>query len=60
MMEDFSVDMFFVVRTPSGEEVIRYSGAVLKDNTISMIIDDIAEQLNEESNNVYMESQSNL
>jgi hypothetical protein len=49
MMEDFSVDMFFVVRTPSGEEVIRYSGSVLKDDTISMIIDDIAEQLNEEN-----------
>lgn len=47
MMDDFSVDMFFVVRTPAGDEVKRYSGAVLKDSTISMIIDDIAKQLND-------------
>jgi hypothetical protein len=45
-MEDFSVDMFFVVRTPSGEVVREYSGEVLSDSTISKIIDDVAKNLN--------------
>lgn len=41
-MEDFSVDMFFVVRKPDGEEVVRFNGGILTDETISGIIDDVA------------------
>ncbi len=45
-MDDFSVDMFFVVRKPDGEKVAEFSGSVLTDETISGIIDDVAVELN--------------
>lgn len=45
-MDDFSVDMFFVVRKPDGEEVVRLNGSILTDDTISGIIDDVAIELN--------------
>lgn len=45
-MDDYSVDMFFVVRKPDGEEVARFHGGILTDDTISAIIDDVAVELN--------------
>lgn len=45
-MDDFSVDMFFVVRKPDGEKVVEFSGSILTDDTISGIIDDVAVELN--------------
>ena len=45
-MEDLRVDMFFVVRNPDGEEVVRFNGGILTDETISGIIADVAEELN--------------
>lgn len=45
-MENLRVDMFFVVRKPDGEEVVRFNGGILTDETISKIIADIAKELN--------------
>lgn len=45
-MDDYSVDMFFVVRKPDGEKVVEFSGSILTDETISAIIDDVGVELN--------------
>jgi hypothetical protein len=47
-LDDFSVDMFFVVRKPNGDEVARFSGAILDDQTITCIIEDVAQELNKQ------------
>ena len=47
MIDDYCVDMYFVVRAPSGDVIKRYSGEVLSDSTISKIIDDVGARLNE-------------
>lgn len=57
MMDDFSVDMFFVVRKPDGEKVVEFSGSILTDDTISAIIDDVAVELNEKG---FMMNRANL